>query len=282
MKKLFFSTILSIGMLCGVAAQADETTQPVSFKEALNAVDEPIQLVNHADYDVCEGHCRPHRSGDWSATFELPLLSLYANHGAGGGGGRWFDDFDTQAGFRLQAGYEGAHGLGLRGRFFKYDTDGGAPNEYFDVRMYDIEGTSRLKLHNWNFLGSGGIRWGSIDFTDENASGARSLDGVGFTLNGEARRSISNRLGFYAGARYSALYGKMNAPANSIDNSVVPITEMRLGLDYSRNLGRGVKMVAAVGFEHQQYSSLSVVPGIDPEDVDVALAGPVFSLTLLR
>lgn len=285
MKKLLFSTIFSIGVLCGVLSHAEEAASPLRFEDALNAVEEPIQLVSHASYDACEPcerRCKPRPSGHWSATFELPLLSLYANHGAGGGGGRWFDDFDTQAGIRVQAGYENANGLGLRGRFFSFDSDGGAADEYFDVRMYDIEGTSALKLRHWDFLAFGGIRWGSVDFTDENATGARDFDGVGFTLGGQARRSISSRLGFYAGARYSALYGKMSAPGNFLDNSVVPVTEMRLGVDYSRNLGRRIQMVAAVGFEHQLYSSLSAQPSIDPEDVDVALAGPVFSLTFRR
>lgn len=285
LKKLLFSTIFSIGVLCGVLGHAEEAAQQLNFVDALNAVEEPIQLVSHADFDVCqpcEKRCQPRPSGHWSATFELPLLSLYANHGAGGAStfASWFEDFDTQAALRVEAGYENAHGLGLRGRFFMFDTDGGAPNEYFDLRLYDLEATSGLKLRNWNFEGFGGLRWGSIDFSDENGDVGRDFDGMGVTLGAKARRCLTSRLGLNAGFRYSALYGTSEGDGFQLDNVIVPITELRLGVDYTRKLSRGIELTAEVGYEHQMYSSLSVAPDIDPEDVDVALAGPVFSLTI--
>ncbi|WP_153556174.1 Lpg1974 family pore-forming outer membrane protein [Roseimaritima sediminicola] len=287
MKKLVFSTIFSIGLLCGVLAQAEETTQRMNFAEALDAVDEPIQLVGHQsaiNCEPCAQSCKPKPRSHYYGTMELPLLSLYANHGAGGATafGSWFEDFDTQAALRVEAGYENAYGVGLRGRFFTFDTDGGAPNEYFDVRLYDIEATSALKLRNWDFEAFGGVRWGSIDFSDENGSLGRDFDGFGLTMGGQARRCLTQRLGLNAGVRYSALYGKNEAGPFQLDNVIVPITELRLGVDYTRMLRRGVELIAEVGYEHQMYSSLSVAPNIDPEDVDVALAGPVFSITLRR
>ncbi|QEG42575.1 Lpg1974 family pore-forming outer membrane protein [Roseimaritima ulvae] len=287
MKKLLFSTIFSIGVLCGVLSHAEEAASPFMFEDALDAVEEPIQLVSHASYDACEPcgrSCKPRPSGHFYGTAELPLLSLYANHGAGGSPtfASWFEDFDTQAALRLEAGYENAHGVGLRGRFFMFDTDGGAPNEYFDVRMYDLEATSGLKLRKWDFEGFGGVRWGSVDFSDENGSLGRDFDGFGLTLGAKARRCLTQRLGLNAGVRYSALYGKNETNGIQLDNVIVPVTELRLGVDYKRMLTRRVEMTAEVGYEHQLYSSLSVAPGIDPEDVDVALAGPVFSITLRR
>ena len=143
-----------------------------------------------------------------------------------------------------------------------------------------------IKIADWSIVGAAGLRWGSIDFSSPFGGPIQQFEGMAFTLGADVRRSIARGFSLYAGVRQSMLYGDSTAVGGffggggRLDNVVVPITEFRLGTDYTYTMRTGSKIVAGVGYEHQQFSSLSVINiGIDPEDVDFALAGPVFSLS---
>jgi hypothetical protein len=280
-----------LGIVLGVAlagaAQSEEVDSPSMFEDSLVRAEEPIRLVScESEVTGSPLRCAPVRRSACSLTAEMPLLSVYANHGSGAGGNNWFNDFDTSPALRLAAAYQSSGILGVRGRFFTYDTSGNAaPNDRFDVRLYDLEATTGLNVGGWNILGFGGVRWGSINFSRQNTGLVQDFDGFGMTCGADVRRNVGHGFALVGGFRQSFLYGDSNSNFGGppLSNGVVPITEFRLGTDYTTTLRGGSKLIAGVGFEHQQYSSLSVRNAmIDPEDVDVALAGPVFSLTWLR
>ena len=218
---------------------------------------------------------------------EITLFEVYANHGVGGTADEWFEDFDMSADLRAWVGYQGANGLGIRGRYFGFDGDNTVDDEFVDITMFDVEGTAGLSLCQWDFLAAAGVRWGEINWSDENAGRGYSFDGIGATLGVEARRSIWCNLAAIGGIRYSALFGDVTEIEDRDDwatGTAVHIMETRLGLEWRRPCCNGACLVASAVWEHQLYSSLSgnVDSDIDPEDVDITLGGPVFGISFER
>jgi hypothetical protein len=257
------------------------------FDQGLVQEEQPIKLMSHTNEIPCETPvCEPACSSSFSFTTEVPILSLYANHGSGNSFTNWFNDFDYDPGLRLIAAYQSRGALGLRGRLFTYDATGSASAaDRFDVRLYDFEATTVLNLGDWDILFFGGARFGNIKYSNRFSNTFETFDGSGITCGADLHRDVGGGFGLFGGFRQSYLYGDsvVNGNPNAISNTVIPITELRIGMDYTKQLRRGNTLIAGIGFEHQQYSSLSVRNNsIDPEDVDVALSGPVFSLTWLR
>lgn len=180
----------------------------------------------------------------------------------------------------------GADAYVFRGRYFHFDANSDSvPATTFQLDTYDIEATTGLDIADWSLVGAAGLRWVSMDFTSRFGGPVQEFDGFGFTLGVDARRSIARGFSLYASARQSMLYGEsvFSAGGQRLENVVVPVAELRLGTDYTCTLRNGSQIVAGVGYEHQQFSGLSVRNiGIDPEDVDVALGGPVFSLAWMH
>lgn len=216
------------------------------------------------------------------------MLSLNANHGAGAGPGgagpSYYDGFDTQATYRLVAAYESASGLGVRGRYFTYHS--GAPDtgnaEVFNVDSGEIDLTTGFSAGNWDFTGFAGVAMADIDWTEDQAGPRQNFEGTGFTVGIDAERELSRGFGLVAGARQTMLYGDTIevGTTSRAGGVLVQVSELRAGASYSRVLPRGNKATMEVGFESQIFHGLSVdaTGSIDPEDVDVSLAGPYFSL----
>jgi hypothetical protein len=238
-----------------------------------------VRLASCEEVDFCSTTCPPCNKPKSQFSFgaELPLLTAYANHGVGPN-----TDLNTTAALRVTATYETAGILGFRGRYFHYDAESDSvPATTLQLDLYDLETTTGLNIADWSIVGAAGLRWGSIDFSSRFGGPIQEFDGMGFTLGADVRRSIARGFSLYAGVRQSMLYGDSTSVGGfgRLDNVVVPITEFRMGTDYTHTLRSGSKIVAGIGYEHQQFSGLSVRNiGINPEDVDIALGGPVFSL----
>jgi len=219
---------------------------------------------------------------------ELTLFDVYANHGVGGTGADWFEEFDMEVDGRFWVGYQGANGFGVLGRYWQHDVDNpDGLNEYFSVRLYDVEATFDVRFCRWDFLAAAGVRWGDIAWSDENGSPGYGFDGVGPTLAVRARRQMIGNIYVVGGVRYSALFGETTEVASPDDYAngiAVHALEARLGVEWRRDLAIGGSLVLGALWEHQLYSSLSgnVDSDIDPEDVDITLAGPVFSIAFER
>ncbi|NQT13164.1 MAG: hypothetical protein HQ582_10475 [Planctomycetes bacterium] len=215
---------------------------------------------------------------------DITLFQVYANHGVGAhqGGNGFFEDFDTVTDARYWIGYQGANGLGIRGRYFDFDGGNTVEDEFVGLTMYDIEGTAELNLCQWDFLAFAGIRWGEIGWSDEDGGDGFLFEGIGTTLGVDARRPIWCNISAIGGIRYSALFGdvtEIEVPDNWATGSAAHGMETRLGLEWRRQC-----LVVSAVWEHQLYSSMSgnVDNDIDPEDVDITLGGPVIGISFER
>lgn len=113
-------------------------------------------------------------------------------------------DFDFEFSPRVWAGYKGAAGFGVRGRWWYYDHSGGgnfdisrlpegamvdldgdgmmddalALSLRSDLKMnvIDLEGTQDGQFHNWDFQVAGGVRYARIDY-DQIGTISGSFDG---------------------------------------------------------------------------------------------------------
>ncbi|HPM80026.1 MAG TPA: hypothetical protein PLF81_04975 [Candidatus Anammoximicrobium sp.] len=230
---------------------------------------------------LTSGDCCGYGSG-LEGGLELLYLDVYANHGGEqtATGNAWFDGFDFTAAGRFWFGYQGPNGLGVRARYYNFDGDSVVANQFVDLQMYDLEMTAKHEACNFDFLFIGGLRGGEIDWSDEEGWGAFGFDGIGPTLGLQARRPLFRSVAAVAGVRYSALFGNINdEQGDQANDCVTHITEVQLGVEWRRGM-----FVARAMYEYQWYTGLSgnVDNDIDPEDVDITLAGPVFTVGFER
>ncbi|MCO6457763.1 MAG: hypothetical protein J5I93_20860 [Pirellulaceae bacterium] len=223
---------------------------------------------------------------------DLTLFKFYARQGAGGDSNAGnVDDYFPEYGYlghgRYWIGYELDSGWGIRGRMFRWQgTESylGIDREQ-EFEIYDIESTVDMCVMGWDLTGIGGIRWGSIELngTDFGGIDPYRFEGVGMTVGVDFRRGVWGNLAVVGGVRYSVLYGEteFTPVSNSVlDNTFMDITEVRLGVEWSRETRLGGRVFASAVWEQQVYGTETYLPfAIDPETLgDVSLAGPVFSV----
>jgi hypothetical protein len=259
----------------------------------------PTQLIRINGGDCCtdadpalESCCRDPWWTGIEGGLELTLLNVYANHGAGerNGGNSWFDvDPDTRASLRYWVGWRGEGGLGVRARYFSYYSQMGDAGvdlpDFFDARLFDLEATALLSFCKWDIDVFGGFRYGDLRWSDENGAPGYNFSGAGPTLGANVRRELIGNLGLVGGIRTSFLMGQ-TTELTLLDESLhttCNMTEARLGVDWRREMGRGTLVIGAA-WEQQLYTGLSgnVDNDIDPEDIDITLAGPVFWVSFQR
>ena len=215
---------------------------------------------------------------------EIPVMTLYADHGAGrvDGGNAWFDDDGAATAFRFIAAYDFSESFGMRGRVFNFDGEFADPDDLFEVRTVDLEAVMNTNLGELDLDVSAGLRSASVDWSDENGGDPFGFDGVGPTLGLQISHDFGNGFGMVVGGRYSAILGDTNetGTASTSDNTVVSSVDLRIGVDYARDMANGGAMTFGMGVESTSFLSLSgnVDNEIDPEDVSVTLAGPYLSL----
>lgn len=194
----------------------------------------------------------------WSFGYELLVLRPYVADITLGPG------FDNQYGHghRLTLGAEASSGAGVRVRYLTYEHDHGfippAPvNLDIGVDMLDAEITLREEMYNWDFLVSGGFRYGRQSY--DLGPSDLYFEGTGPTISLEATREIGARGLYLVGnGRGSLLIGRIVNPAGIIggppviDDELMTTLEAQLGLGWSRELGRGELHVRAL-WETQFY-----------------------------
>ena len=194
--------------------------------------------------------------------------------------------FDYEATPRIWAGWQGEGGLGLRLRYWEFDQIefgtngiGGTDSVAYDTYVLDLEAIDTMQLNaDWIVTLSAGFRY--VDFTETMLASAagvpvigRSFDGDSFgaTIGGEVRRPLWNCLLGYASARGSILFGDQSEFAGAnvgtlVDfetDNVYSITELALGLDWTRQTSRGSEFFVRAGYEVQFWDNFTGEPGFD-------------------
>lgn len=245
-----------------------------------------LSLLFVRDVDIrCYGQSA--NGGGVEGGLEVTMLNLYSNHGVGNvnGGNSWFEDDDNVGNVRYWLGYKTADRIGLRLKYWDFYSDVDAVDQFFDTKVFDIEGTSDFSVSKWMLTGSAGLRWNEVAWSDENGGDGFKFEGVGPSLGVSARRNLCGNLNFVGGVLGSVLYGDTKE-LNSEDEAKgvsANIIESRLGLEYFIP-ARGGFITLRGGWENHWYSGLSgnVDSDIDPEDLDVNLGGPVIAISFER
>jgi hypothetical protein len=226
-------------------------------------------------------------SGGVEGGLEVTMLNLYSNHGVGNGNGgnSWFADDDNVGNVRYWLGYKTSDRIGVRLKYWDFYSDVEAANQFFDTKVFDIEGTSDFSVGKWVMTGSAGLRWNEVAWSDENGGAGFKFEGIGPTLGVSVRRNLCGNLNFVGGAMGSVLYGdtKELTTDDEANGTSTNIIESRLGLEYFIPARAGFITLRG-GWENQWYSGLSgnVDNDIDPEDLDVNLGGPVIAISFER
>lgn len=217
-------------------------------------------------------------------SLDLPYLNVFANHGNGGTGGAsaWFDSADPALAARLTGSFDLSGGMAVRASYFTFDADV-TGTDRLSVRSGGVEGVFDI-LGDSGFSVFAGVRLASVEYSDERFTTTfGEFNGAGPTMGAEYSAELGNGLSFDAMGRFSLLYGSTDLlPAGvTSQNTFAPNAELRLGMSYDVALG-GMALNVGGGFEFQSYTGLSVngISAIDPEDVDIGLAGPYLSATL--
>jgi hypothetical protein len=195
--------------------------------------------------------------------------------------------FDYEATPRIWVGYQGTNGLGLRMRYWEFDQiesgsaiNGGTDSIAYDTFVIDLEAIDTMQINtDWTVTLAAGFRF--VDFTETraalDAAGApittHSFDGDSFgaTIGAEVRRPLWNCLVGYASARGSVLFGdqsEFTGPTGTtlVDfetDNVYSITELALGLDWTRQTSRGAEFFVRAGYEVQFWDNFTGEPGFD-------------------
>jgi len=272
----------------------------------------------------CDNNCeRGHFYGMWESVVVTPHFTR--NDAFNGDPNTTFTqlEWDMKYSPRFELGYLAAGDrLGFRMRYWHFDndqsltassgdveiiisddpeidlqTDGNVDiNHELKLRVLDLEAMKR----NGGLLFSGGIRYARMDQNfratdiDNFVSSEHDFEGVGPTVALEGRHRLGNgSLTLFATGRGSVLFGESNWTASDAvdalfrtnDGDVLPIGELQLGVDWSRETRRGGLAFLRVALEGQYWISAgsgmktdlgtsSNDGGVaDPQEPDMGLIG---------
>jgi hypothetical protein len=174
----------------------------------------------------------------------------------------WYDNnASTLLGNDGTVGIDSAAPLGLQnlsttnGDVLLFATD-------LQIKVWDLEVTQAAKVWGWDLLLAGGLRYAHIsqsyvhvelptvgDTLVDAISSGHNFKGIGPTVAAELRRDLGIGLTLYGAARASILFGTgeqnstqvvNNTPDTFVSTSrddVMPITELEIGAEFSREMG---------------------------------------------
>ena len=227
------------------------------------------------DIDSCR-IVPPARCAGLIGGFDLVMARPHSSLGVFGPG---FDDphFDYEATPRIWLGWQGEGGLGFRARYWEFDqvefgaaaVPGQSQSLAYDTYVIDLEAIDTMQLNSvWLVTLSAGFRY--VDFTETrqiaSEQGVTSLafdgDCFGATIGGEVRRPLWACLVGFASARGSILFGDQSVltgpiVVDEITDNVYSITELALGIDWTRQTSSGAEFYARVGYETQYWEDFS-------------------------
>lgn len=284
MRKHGFQVLMTLIAMVALSPALVRAEVAVALGDKSDDFDGKSVAEEFCEDDSCGGGW--FRDAAWEGGFDVMFFTVYANHGVGGTGSDFFEDFDTTFDVRPWVGVRRADGLGVHFRYFDFDGQSTVADEFVDIKLFDVEASGVLEVCDWQFTAIAGTRYAEIGWSDENANDGFEFRGIGMLLGGEVRRLLQNNLSVVGKARYSALFGEVQEvadPSDAMTGVAVHGLQTALMVEWSRCTQLGLVTIGA-GWEQQLYASLSgnVDSDIDPEDVDITLAGPVLSVSVQR
>ncbi len=222
---------------------------------------------------------------------------------------------DFQVSPRVWLGWDNADGLGVRARYWTFDSDAtlafpvanhppvfgpiDGTQSWLGADTLDLEATQRGCLGNLEFQLAGGFRYANME-TGVGVYGTAPIpfeagididfEGVGPTVAIDVRRPIGNRgLALVGSARSSWMYGETDINGSGVldgipaglyaDDHMMQINELSLGVQWSRCLARGGQISVAALWESQAWEWAPVAGLIHQ---DIGLTGPTFSFSYMR
>lgn len=207
-------------------------------------------------------------------------------------------DPNYATGLRYTVGYVNQSGLGVRARYWNYDTSSNfvppfAPST-LGIRLdaADAEVTFGQRLCNWDLEVSGGVRYGKLQYSNGTPSlfgvGMLTFEGVGPTASLSARRILgASGLSLFGNVRGSMLMGHVNngslltnMPRGSIENEIMTVAENQLGIAWTRNLNQTWQFEVRGAWETQFWMSSMFSDDVYGIGSNLALAGPAVAFEL--
>jgi hypothetical protein len=166
---------------------------------------------------------------------------------------------------RFILGYEGAGGVGIRGRYWMYDEvtpnlDVPSADLGVNFDVVDIEGTTRFTTSRTDLVFAGGFRWLNAEFEVDDDSISSEMPGITFAadLRTMLCGSCESQWSGVCGARWSLLGGDWEGDSNALlvetrdDN--LDVTEIYGGFEYLRRYGN-CDVYARLVYEVQNWHS---------------------------
>ena len=279
-----------------------QVSEPEILPEQLDYFDDvqPTEIVDGLSYSDSFDF----RSGRGSLRFESELMFVRFFQEGGvtdvsGSPG----EFDMQFTQRFELGYVGPGGQGVRSRYWYYDADTSSDaggHIAVDTFCLDLELFFEHALsHKTALECSAGLRFLDFGQSLANASGASAIDGDFRGFGGTAALEAKRRFGlgnFYARGRFSLLMGDVNVD-NIVEGVVTPFradgntvtqTELALGYEIARRIGRWGEVKVHAGAEWQNWTNVAMADtsfgGVGNDDVleDAGFAGLVLGIELSR
>lgn len=231
---------------------------------------------------------------------EIVMLVPHIGSLQGFGGPVITPEHSLAASPRLWLGYRNEDGLGVRARYWSFDSDANLGPIVSNLHMetLDLEFTQIEHLGRWTLDLSAGVRWGQ----DRNTlalppiAGARQdFQGTGGTIALGAWRPLGGtNLSLFANTRASLLYGQDGFAAGGgipgtpiggfaafkSEDDVVSVYELQIGLEWARQLQNGNRWYVRSALECQAWNLPS--PALGVLDDTTGLVGATIALGFNR
>jgi hypothetical protein len=185
---------------------------------------------------------------------------------------------------RLVAGYENAHGVGARGRWWHYSQEtpilGSGDDIKFQFDTIDLEATARFAMRKADLVVSGGARWANIDIEIDGDSISTGAPGLTFAadLRTEVCSGCNSQWAVIGGGRISTLGGDWEGSSSGLisrvrDDNIV-VQEIYGGFEYTRCTKAGHSLFARLTFEIQNWHSDALAQDAGADSI--GFVGPGF------
>jgi hypothetical protein len=249
------AAMLGLALTAALSLQASAQEDPMQVEPMDDVMDVEQSVVADYGKDCGKGCCDDGCcSGGVYAEFQYLRLDSYATEDT-------FEDVDEDDGYRINVGYEGCDGLGLRLRYFQFESEFDDGDEALDLEYFDIEITQSFCLCSLEGIVSAGYRHANYEEDDDDVD----FNGDGITLGLQLERDITCNFGLYAWAQHSIVYGDDDSTGD--EEALLGWTEVQLGAQYSSCIG-GYNAFVRGGVEAQRHEGLA-----DDDTADTGLFG---------